>query len=149
MAKQDVTMWSPDTCDCRIYIKPKPAGGMEYISDDAVRNEQQQRIVALDKTVNPRLAPPAEVCSAHTGLGYKKDKTLFNAIADENGRKNLVLSEIQKIKPEATSDNYNWSFNAQRKLKVGFINMPVSAAEKGQLMAACNTRFGAGKVEVI
>lgn len=120
-----VTRWSPDTCDCVL----------EYEWDDSLPVEN--RVHTISKVVN--------ACPHHGGTPVSH----FNTVVEENTRKNFAFAEIQKLKPDATPDNYNWSFDEQRKLKVGILNLPIRAAEKAQLKANCNARFGAGKVEVI
>ena len=149
MPRQDATTWKPDTCGCRFYLRGKPSGEMEYLNYNAVKAEHLQRINAKDPTANPKLAPPDEVCQTHANLGYSMGKPLFNAVKEEGNRKNFTLEEARRVIPTMNSDNYNWSFDANRKLTVGFLDISISSTEKAQVQAHCDARFGAGKVEVI
>lgn len=132
MAK-NVTRWSPDTCDCVI----------EYEWDtDAPPESLVLNFRNLVKS-----------CPYHSSLSGEE---IFQEVTSENTRKNMVFAEAQKILPSLTdekgdpkTEDYNWSFDEKRKLKVGFLNISVKPAEKAQLKAACDTKFGAGKVEVI
>lgn len=123
MAKQ-VTLWGPDTCGCEI----------EFEWDDAVPVET--RTVAHKRTVTR--------CAAHQ---LATGSALFDTVLDENRRKNYVFAEILRVKSDAAPEGYVWSYDAARVLKVS-LGTIVTTAQKTQLQTACNTRFGAGKVQV-
>ena len=119
-----VTRWSPDTCDCVL----------EYEWDDA---EPENTRVHKFKAMVVK-------CPAHLNLPPKDQ---YNQVVLENTRKNKVFAKAKKIKPELTPDDYKWSFDTNRKLKVNFKGKMVGA-EKKQLKDLCDIEFGLGKVEV-
>src|SRR5687768_11012055 len=76
-----ITRWSPDTCDCIL----------EYSWDDAT--SEAERVHTPTSTV--------QRCTAHQPL--PNVNSVFNAVLDENPRKNLGLDEILQNAP-----NTNW-----------------------------------------
>ncbi|MBA7697332.1 hypothetical protein ES703_105997 [subsurface metagenome] len=120
-----VTRWSPDTCGCIL----------EYEWDDTL--EASARTHSFKKAV--------KLCEHHKALLGAK---AFDQVMSENTRKNTVLGEIQKIKPDITLEDYTWSFDANRKLKVGFLGK-LKAGEKSSLQSLCDNEFGVNKIEVI
>jgi len=117
-----VTRWSPDTCDCVL----------EYEWDDA--QNENERVHTFKGAI--------QLCNHHKTLAKPYDKVI-----SENTRKNMVFAEAQKLFPELTPGDYNWSFDDQRKLKAGFLK--VNMMQKKQLQDSCDSRLGKGKVEVI
>ncbi len=118
-----VTRWSPDTCGCVL----------EYEWDDA--QDENTRQVMFKRVVKR--------CSSHSLLS---GVDVYNEVVSENTRKNIVLAEAQKVFPELIPENYNWSFDKDRKLKVGFLGV---AIDKKQLQDLTDSKFGKNKVEVI
>ena len=120
-----VTRWSPDTCSCVL----------EYEWDDALN--ENERTHKFKKAVN--------LCEHHkTLLGTEA----YGTVLSENTRKNIVFDEAQKLYPAIALEDYMWSFDANRKLKVGFLGK-LKAGERSSLQTLCDGKFGAGKVEVI
>jgi len=121
-----VTRWSPDTCDC-IF---------EYEWDDT------------QATITHSFKKAIHLCNHHKALVADK---AYDVVLSENTRKNIVFGEAQRVKPDITIDDFTWSFEGagkNRKLKVGFFGK-LMAGEKSNLQAQCNSKFGAGKVEII
>jgi len=121
-----ITRWSPDTCSCIL----------EYEWDDAEDAGSRQHT----------LKAVLQKCPNHISLS---DAGIYNEVISENTRKNGVFAETQKVFPSLTTDDYNWSLDDKRKLKVGFLNLSMNAMEKQQLITALENRFGKEKVEVI
>lgn len=121
-----VTRWSPDTCDCVL----------EYEWDDAQdENTRQHKFKGIVKR-----------CSSHS---FVSGKDVYNEVLSENTRKNVVFAEAQKVLPELAPENYNWSFDKDRKLKVGFLGVAMDSMKKKQLQDLTDSKFGKNKVEVI
>jgi len=120
-----VTRWRPDTCDC-IF---------EYEWDDT--QSQDARTHSFKKAV--------QLCEHHQTLLATK---AYDEVISENSRKNTVFTLAQEIKSDIALEDYTWSFDKIRKLKVGFLGK-LKGAEKAQLKTLCSTRFEAGKIEVI
>ncbi len=119
-----VTRWSPDTCGCVL----------EYEWDDTI--PQEQRVHKFSKAIN--------LCTYHKALAGKA----YDAVVAENTSKNIVFGKAQEIKPSLTVEDYTWSFDDKRKLKVGFLGK-LTAAEKAQLKTTIDSELGVDKVEVI
>lgn len=119
------TRWNPDTCGCVL----------EYEWDDA--QDENERVHNFKNAV--------QLCEHHKALIADK---AYDEVLSENTRKNIVFGEVQKIKPDITSDDYTWSFDESRKLRVGFLGK-LKGGEKGSLQTLCDGKFGTGKVEVI
>lgn len=120
-----VTRWSPDTCGCVL----------EYEWDDA--QDEKTRTHSFKRVV--------KLCEHHKALAVDK---AYDQVVSENTRKNIVFGEVQKIKPDITPDDYTWSFDDKRKLKVGFLGK-LQADKRGNLQTQLDSKFGEGKVEVI
>lgn len=120
-----VTRWSPDTCGCVL----------EYEWDDA--HNENTRTHSFKRAV--------KLCEHHKALEATK---AYDEVVSENTRKNIAFGEAQKVNPDITLDDYTWAFDKDRKLKVGFLGK-LKAGEKQGLQTLCNSKFGAGKVEVI
>jgi hypothetical protein len=117
------TTWRPDTCGCEIV----------YSWDDAVPANEHAH--ALERfTVK---------CAAHAG---DDEVNLFAAALEENRRKNLAFDEIKKVIPALSPEFYLWEFDENRVLTIS-LNGPTNS-EKGAVIAALNTRFGSGKIEL-
>jgi len=125
---KQVTRWSPDTCSCIL----------EYEWDDTL--EDSARTHSFKKVV--------QLCDHHKALVAAQ---AYNAVLSENTRKNQAWGLAKAVKPDLEIDSYTWSFEGtgeNRRLKAGFLGK-LSAAERANLQAQCNSKFGAGKVEVI
>ena len=120
-----VTRWSPDTCNCVF----------EYEWDDA--QKEDVRIHTFKDAI--------QLCEHHKILpGIEA----YDGVMAENTTKNITLGIALKAKPDLTIDEYTWSFDANRKLKVGFLGK-LSTGERSTLQSMCDSKFGAGKVEVV
>lgn len=128
------TQWSPDTCGCIL----------EYSWDDT--QDENIRVHKFSKVI--------VLCDYHKTLA---PNNAYDQVLSENTRKNMVWGIIEDLKTKAgekdaiqtiTIEDYTWSFDASRKLKVGFLGK-LKAGEKSELQSLCNTKFGVNKVEVI
>jgi hypothetical protein len=120
------TKWSPDTCECVF----------EYEWDDSQGEGDRTHIFKR----------AVKLCEHHEALAIEE---AYTEVFSENTRKNMVFAEAQGMFPSLTTSDYNWSFDAQRKLKVGFLNIQMDEEEKGELQDIFNSKFGEGKVEII
>ena len=124
--------WVPDTCAL-------PASGdacsiLERWDDDTSEIARTHALDVVEK-----------VCSLHAGLS---GQALFDALYDQNRRKNTVWSIVQTIRTGLTLDQYLWSFDANFVLVVDF-GSNLTNAQKTALRNAVNLQFGLGKVTVI
>ena len=116
----NITRWSPDTCECIIDIE----GDWEL----------PQSVKSIHKCKPHELLPD--------GLPH-----LTVVWREENQVKNKTLGIAQAIESTLDSENYIWSFDANRKLLVSFA-VAVSISNKNGIQAACDAEFGAGKVKI-
>jgi len=117
-----ITRWSPDTCGCVL----------EYEWDDALPNDQE-----------PVLRKVVKRCSEHTEDG----EALYNRVLQENRLKNQSIGELMRANPEIEHREYTWWFDTGRNLK---INLPEKlSGKKNVLKGLLNSKFGAGKVELL
>ncbi|GAJ01272.1 unnamed protein product, partial [marine sediment metagenome] len=121
-----VTRWSPDTCGCIL----------EYEWDDA--QDENTRTHSFKKAV--------KLCEHHKALAASG---AYNQVMSENTRKNQVWGFIEDMKSKAGEkdsivavaiEDYTWSFDATRKLKVGFLGK-LKAGEKSSLQTLCDSKF--------
>ncbi|MBA7608869.1 hypothetical protein ES703_16053 [subsurface metagenome] len=120
-----VTRWSPDTCGCIL----------EYEWDDTL--DENARTHSFKKAV--------KLCEHHKALIADK---AYDEVLSENTRKNQAFGLAKEVKPELEMEDYTWSFDANRKLKVGFLGK-LKAGEKSGLQTLCDNEFGVNKIEVI
>ena len=119
-----VTRWSPDTCRCVL----------EYEWDDA--EDENTRENTLKAVI--------QKCSYHS---FAADEDVYREVLLENSIKNIAFAEAERIIPSINPENYKWSFDEGRKLKVQFPD--VTSAQKAKLLQTFSERFGEGKVEVL
>jgi hypothetical protein len=117
------TTWRPDTCGCEIV----------YQWDDSVAEAQRTHEVS---GITKR-------CAAHAS---HDDQNGFTAVIDENKRKNIAFEEVKKIVPALTPEFFKYEFDGNRVLKITLTGP--SQAEKAQIAAALNAKFGSGKTKV-
>lgn len=121
------TQWSPETCSCTIV----------YEWDDAI--PQDLRIHALRNIVHKG--------PEHNGI---IDASILPTLWDENRRKNLTFDLAKQELPEIDNERFSWSWTEGRVLEVTIKNMGnIPAALKARLQAACDLRFGPGKVVIL
>jgi len=114
---KQITRWSPDTCSCVLDIE----------WDDT--EPESSRTHTIKAVVNR--------CGSHQA---GSDEDVFKAVLSENTRKNRVFTLAQKVLPELTVEDYEWSFDAKRVLEVKFTNM--TPAQKARLQQDCDNQFG-------
>ena len=129
-----ITRWKPDTCDCII----------DYQWDD--QSDENNRVHTVSNVVAR--------CSAHQALTTIVD--VYNAVRDENSRKNIIYGQIIKnlssaveeviqedgsrIKRLKSGRDYKWSFDKDRNLVidlVGFVQQ-----EKDVISSLVSSEFG-------
>jgi len=133
------TRWANDTCDCVV----------EYTVDDSV--PQDNMVPTLSTIVNK--------CSFHSSL--PSDTDVWNALKEENPRKNNALQHILDNGPAGLSDivgstkilkqgiTYNFSYSGiapNRVLTVSFTGITITPAQKTTAQTFLNNKFGVGKV---
>lgn len=123
----NTTRWRPDTCGCVL----------EYSWDPEVPEGKREHTLVK-----------AEVCETHRALGHTESKTHFDAVVEENQRKNSTFMLAVESEPELTTADYEWSFDADRNLVVAFHGKGLSNTTKAELESAAAVDFGAGKVVV-
>jgi len=135
-----ITRWSPDTCGCVL----------EYEWDDAVAPDS--RVHSHNRTVNK--------CQHHADIG---DSAAYDAVVDENSRKNISLGILAKTLPRVKGPQnedldptaiYLWTFLDDRTLRVSIDGVGgrvsnLTPAERSAWQGALNARFGPGKVVVV
>lgn len=136
------TNWKPDTCDCII----------EQGIDDSLP-QAQQVLFGVSSIFK---------CPAHSHINNVDDH--FNAVNEENPRKNFSLDEILQNAPnnnwfdidadsgarvfkKGITINWNWTGTApNRVLTLTFTGVSLTTAQKNTLQTRLNNRFGNGKV---
>ena len=137
------TRWSPDTCGCSI----------DYQWDDSLPQDQI--------TVTPVGVPTK--CAVHNVLGTVP--TVFNAVKEENGRKNTTRSLILDNGPSTLFDtapdgtrefkngiemSWSWSGTApNRVITVTVTGITLTNPQKNAIRNILTNRFGAGKVVLV
>ncbi len=119
--KKQTTKWSPDTCDCVLVYG--------WDSDD---QSKEHKFLRAEK-----------LCAHHKGLA---SKDAYDKVLDENKRKNRAWKIARDAGIEL--DDFTFSFDDNRKLKVGFLGK-LNSAQKAELQAQFDNEFGANKAEVI
>jgi hypothetical protein len=119
------TQWSPDTCSCILVYEWDDA------QPESARTHSFKRAVRL--------------CEHHKGLAEAK---AYDKVLAENTLKNLAYIEARKIKPSLMEEDYTWSFDEARKLKVGFLGR-LTVEEKSNLQARYDDKFGRDEVRVL
>lgn len=138
-----ITRWSPDTCDCVL----------EYQWDDT---QDENSITHTPVNVVNR-------CTAHQILP-NTPTAVYNAVNEENPRKNLSLNEILQNAPstswydiDAESGsrifkkgiiiNWTWTGTApNRVLTITFTGITLTTQQRNNLQTRLNNRFGIDKV---
>lgn len=82
-------------------------------------------------------------CPAHVSL---VGPPLFNTVLEENQRKNQALAIAQGVSPAIRAEDYQWSFDAQRRLRVGFRGL--APGPRAAVQAALDTKLGPGLATV-
>lgn len=125
------TLWRPDTCGCEI----------EYEWDTEVLAEQRVHTLAKHKA-----------CQTHRNLGLQDNtQEAYEAVKEENTRKNLVFKTIVETIPEFTVtdaegnkkhlvDHFHWEFDENRKLH--FALTKGNKGQHDQVEAKVNNDFG-------
>ncbi len=119
--KKEVTRWSPDTCDCVLVYG--------WDSDDISKEHTFLRAEKL--------------CAHHKDLA---SKDAYDKVLDENRRKNRAFKVAKDVGIEP--DDFTFSFDGSRKLKVGFLGK-LNSTQKAELQAKFDNEFGTDKAEVI
>ncbi len=123
---KQVTRWEPDTCGCVIDYD------WEDSEPEATRTHAVRKIVGA--------------CPAHAGLS---EIPAFDTVLDENRRKSRafgIAQELIPLAPPLSLDDYRWSFDDNRVLKVSMARL--STAQRAILQARFNSEFGPGKAEI-
>lgn len=133
--------WQPDTCDCIIEF--------EFDADEpeATRTHTGKTIV--------------KDCPEHSGLGTPQ--SFFNAILDENQRKNIVRKDLidNFTQLQGTDDkgniilkngiSINFYFTGQddsRVLHISVSGYTLTTQQKTTIQNIADSRFGIGKVVI-
>lgn len=136
------TVWSPDTCGCRLV----------YEWDET-----------LPDTSRVHTFKRAEViCSFHQGM--VDNKTSYDSALDHNQRKNKVegalLSQLTSVLADTNPEGslvwkngikFNWSFSGNgdsRVLTISVSGITLTTNQKNIIQNWCNTNLGTGKVLV-
>ena len=107
------------------------------------------------KTGKRRLQPQARLCSAHAGLGYTQAR--YDQVKRESNHKNITLGQARSIILGSSSSKeqdtqlikaYQWSFDANRNLQVGFRGITVTQQQKNLIQNSVDIQFGLGLVKV-
>lgn len=120
--KINKTRWSPDTCGCILIY--------EWDGDNP--NHQHTFVEA------------EHLCAAHNGYS---PSIAYDKVKDENRRKNRAYA-IAKGVAGINLDDFTFSFDNNRKLKVGFLGK-LNASQRAELQTQLDAEFGASKAEVV
>lgn len=140
------TRWGPDTCDCIL----------EYEWDDSLPNDQI--VISYKNTVNQ--------CSFHAHLTGNNKKDTYDAVNEENKRKNGTITELitrlQSDFGEADPQTgaitlkkgitvtWNWSGTApNRVMTLTVTGITLTANKLNQAKNFLDTKFGTGKVILV
>jgi hypothetical protein len=140
------TRWSPDTCDCIL----------EYEWDDAVPNDQI--VINYKNTVKQ--------CSNHTHLTGNNKRDTYDAVNEENKRKNGTVAELitrlQSDFGEADPStgaitlkkgiNVSWTWSGtapNRVMTMTVTGITLTTNKLNQAKNFLDTRFGVGKVILV
>jgi hypothetical protein len=135
------TQWKPDTCGCVAV----------YSWDDAVPDAQRvHTLVSLDP------------CPAHAGLATNLAR--FDAVNDENSRKNLakaeILAKVAALSATVINLDGSTSVDFARPPAISFGSMNgkgrtliltipgLTVPQRTAAQSACDLKFGVGKVVV-
>jgi len=136
------TRYSPDTCACVI----------DYTWDDTLTEDN--RVHSLKTYINK--------CPSHISLATDNDR--WNAVFEENPRKNKTLQNILDNGPATLYDlvngskqlkrtitySFSWSGTApNRVLTVSFTGIVLTTNQKNIAQTFLNNQFGAGKVLIV
>jgi len=103
-----IQVWRPDTCGCVFHqlVERDDVTGettITYIDEDEAQLLHESLYgEAVQSGKNNVVDPsekqqrPANVCKSHGRLNHKKDKALFDAVLDENRRKNRSFAEVEE-----------------------------------------------------
>lgn len=117
-----ITRWQPDTCGCIIDVEG------DWEAPDSVKSIRK--------------------CAVHAGLSDGLPH-LNEVWKGENQRKNYTWSEIESRITGIKLENFKWSFDAARVLRVEFEGVVVTPVQKTTIQKALDNKFGPGKVQVI
>ncbi len=117
------TLWRPDTCGCEIV----------YAWDSEAAETQRTHTISR----------VAKRCQAHAVFD---DQKIFDAVLDENKRKNIAFEEVKKVIPTLTPEFFTYEFDETRALKITLVGP--SPSEKAQIHTALNSKLGLGKAKI-
>lgn len=143
--RPSVTVWQPDTCGCEIEIRfdaDLPAEERAHTfktvkacpAHATVTEGTFQRLAASEN-----LDAPAEL-AAHRRQGKPVKEVRALAALDDNRLKNVVYARLKDAYPDMADDEYEWSFDAERKLTFGVRGRTVQAAVLTSLSGLTNRR---------
>jgi hypothetical protein len=133
--------WSPDTCDCVIEYE------FDADLDESSRTHTGNKVV--------------KDCPEHSGLGTPS--SFFNAILDENQRKNITrqdllenVGDLAESLPDGGLDfkngisfSFSWTgSDADRVLHIQISGYTLTAPQRTTVQTILDGRFGAGKVVI-
>lgn len=146
MPRQDATLWSPDTCDCKFYIRVENERVI-FLDHEAVQAEHGDRIAKGDPTANKKLAPNAKLCSAHAAHGHRLHADLVKVVQEERTRRNTVVTLVKDVDPEVKPEEIQWFYDSQRQLHV-FGPQRINKPKRDSWQLACDTALGSDKVKI-
>ena len=73
---------------------------------------------------------------------------MYQAVSEENSRKNLVFGILQQALPGLLPEHYAWAFDANRTLRTKIVGRPAPAGMMAAVQVTCNIRFSPGRVVV-
>lgn len=128
------TQWRPDTCGCKVSYTWET---------DVPSNERIHTFSAVLNT-----------CPDHP---YLDGKALYDVMVDENTRKNIAISIVEKLSPPPSQNGDDgpdpleqvyWDFDPQRVLLLA-LPARVNPATSNTALTQMDTKFGVGKVEFV
>lgn len=172
--KPTIYRWSPTTCNCEIYEYVDENGNFSYITADEAEQLLQQIYAQYPETTKKpaewvKQKKATKYCPDHQGLVDGAE--LGQVMRDEDKRKSQVLRgllgyegfslNLEQTKTNEDGSTYidfkngitvSWQWSGQgadRVLQVTINGINLTANQKNTLKNFCNTKFGAGRVEIL
>lgn len=149
MADNAMFLWSPDTCDCEIFVSfDRGAPGASRTHSYVVNTNAQPFAdsIRAGLALPPKPQPDAIICPVHAHLGHTP--ALYTAVSGENTRRNLTYGLIETERPDiVASEEATFSFDGARKLTMT-IDGRMTPTEFARMQAAADLQFGPGEVTI-
>jgi hypothetical protein len=121
------TRWGPDTCSCEFDL------------------EWDDEVAEINRTIHLKSVVTRD--AIHAALTDATEH--YNAVLEENKRKNNTIFFANGRDDRLNGENMNWSFTPERVLEVTIVGVAVSRTRKNNIEADCALSFGPGRVRIL